>query len=205
MMVARLFVIVFLFGFGGAIWKTLGATPAFNPALMSETVVGQGHTGMARAMYDKGYYDFQRGYAFLMAETLISGALEGPEEVASPEVLRTRAERGQEALRSAVSLDPGNALAWAYLAWSHARLGDGAGARAALAVSWEIAPYNRTLADTRTNLAGLLSRRAPPDDAARAAIARDLDVLGRYEPRRLAFYLRLYPHLEAYVTAAGGS
>ena len=47
--------------------------------------------------------------------------------------------------------------------------------------------------------------QAAPDDAARAAIARDLDVLGRYEPRRLAFYLRLYPHLEAYVTAAGGS
>ena len=196
-MMARMLMIMLLLAAGGAIWKTLGATPAFNPALVSETVVGQGHTGMVRAMYDKGYYDYQRGYAFLMAETLISGETEGRNEVAPRHVLWSRAAKGRAALSSAVAQDPGNAHAWAQLAWSHARLGDRNGAWRALVVSWDVAPFNRTLADTRLNLAGLLTRREAPSGAAASAIARDMEVLGRYEPRRLRFFLGVYPNLEA--------
>ncbi|MDU8944951.1 hypothetical protein [Ovoidimarina sediminis] len=188
MLAPRLMMIALALISAAAIWSTLGQTPAFNPRLVSETLVGQGRLPMSHMMYDRGLYDFQRGYGFLMANTVITGAVGAQTRQFSPDLALERAERADAALQSAVRIDPGNAHAWAALAWARAKLGDREGALSAWRVSYRIAPYNKTLAGTRLNLAGVLSRKTADGsrltEADFDAIARDLDILGRFEPRR---------------------
>lgn len=198
MIFARLLMLSLLVVSAFVTWRTLGSTPAFNPRLLSETIVGDSRTAISEVMYDPGAYHYQRGYGFLMADTIISADTEAEGEIAAPEVAQERATKAAEALQTAVSLDPGNAHAWAALAWARARLGDRKGSADALRVSWQVAPNNRVLAETRVNLAGLLSYPGIATgltDSDYAAISNDMSVLSRFAPRVLALYTQVSPHL----------
>jgi hypothetical protein len=193
--------LVLLLFSGASIWLTLRQTPAFNPGLIADTAVGEGRIFDAAAMYDPGAYAFQRGYGFLVTDALISPDIQESEKVASTEFAPDRAHLAVEALEIAVTLDPGNAHAWAMLAWARARLGNNSGAIEALRVSWKIAPHNKALADTRLNLSGLLTDPEvgiiEPTNAERASMARDVKVLRLFDPRALARYMEINPHLAA--------
>lgn len=195
----RSMMLILLVFSGGSIWLTLNQTPAFNPQHIAETAIGDGRIIDNAAMYDPGTYAFQRGYGFLVAEAVISPETEAGEENVSSNQSDDRARLAVEALEISLDLDPGNAHAWAALAWARARLGDDTGTMDALRVSWQIAPYNRDLADSRLNLAGLLTDPeigiTEPTEADRAAIARDLEVLRRFEPQAVTYYIELSPHL----------
>lgn len=198
-MAMRLMMLILLIFSGTSIWLTLHQTPAFNPKLLADTVVGDGRIADNAAMYDPGTYAFQRGYGFLIADALILTDEQTSDEVASLDRAADRALRAARAFEMAIAQDPGNAHAWAALAWARARLGDNTGAMQALRVSWEISPNNMALADTRLNLIGLLTDpeigSAEPTRVDRAAIARDLEVLGRFDPQTLSVYMDISPHL----------
>jgi hypothetical protein len=195
----RFLMLLLLFFSGASIWLTLSKTPAFNPRLIADTVIGDGRIIENAAMYDPGTYAFQRGYGFLISDALVSSDTVERDEVASAELAADRARLADEAFELAVSLDPGNAYAWATLAWARARLGNNSSAMVALRVSWEIAPNNSVLADTRLNLAGLLTNPEigfiEPTEVDRAAMAQDMEVLRLFNPRTLAAYMESSPHL----------
>ena len=195
----RILMLVLLFFSGASIWLTLHQTPAFNPALIADTAVGEGRIFDAAAMYDPGVYAFQRGYGFLVVDALTSPDTQENNKGASTEMAADRARLAVEALEIAVTLDPGNAHAWAMLAWARARLGNDLGAMEALQVSWKIAPNSKALAETRLNLSGLLTDPEvgiiEPTDAEHASMARDVNVLGLFDPGALARYIEISPHL----------
>jgi tetratricopeptide (TPR) repeat protein len=201
MLLARLLMLALLVFATTVVVTTLGSTPAFNPRLVADTVVGDGRTALSPAMYDRGAYDFQRGYAFLMADAILPGDIDAWRSSIAPVESRYRAAQARDALASAVRHDPGNAHAWAHLAWAQARLGDRAGALEAWRRSTEIAPYSGILASTRLDLVGLLS--VPEEgwgaltEADLAAIARDLAVLARFDARALASRMEASPRLAA--------
>lgn len=201
MLLVRVIMLALLVFSATAVLATLGRTPAFNPDLQSETIFGNGRTALSTAMYDKGTYDFQRGFGFLMAEATVSADTAAWEEFVAPEAALARALKARDALTSAVSLDPGNAHAWAHLAWALARAGDRAGSLEAWRISSRIAPNNQSLARTRLDLIGLLSES---EDGWRAlteadftAIAVDISVLELFDTRSLAFHMEVSPHLGA--------
>ncbi len=200
----RMMMLILLLSSGISIWLTLSQTPAFNPNRLAETIIGDGRIIENSAMYDPGTYAFQRGYGFLVAEAMILRETEADEENVLSDKANERARLAIEALEIALDQDPGNAHAWAALAWARARLGDDTGTMGALRVSWEIAPNNSALAEARLNLAGLLTNPdigiTDPTKADRAAIARDMEVLRRFEPRALAFYTEISPHLAELTT-----
>jgi tetratricopeptide (TPR) repeat protein len=192
-------ILVLLVFSGYATWTTLKLTPAFNPNLMGETLLGNGRIPMSRSMFDKGEYDFQRGYGFLMSDRIVSPYTEQQGEIASPEVARQRARKAQDAFEAALSVDPGNAHAWTSLAWTHARLGNADRSISTLRVSWGISPNSNALAQSRISLANFL---ANPDVGKVAlipsdyeAISRDLNVLRLHAPGAFARFSRLFPYL----------
>jgi hypothetical protein len=199
MLLARIQMLALLVFAAAVVVTTLGRTPAFNPRLVADTVVGEGRTALSPAMYDRGTYDFQRGYAFLMADAILPGDLDAWRSSVAPVESRYRAAQARDALASAVRNDPGNAHAWAHLAWAQARLGDRAGALAAWRRSTETAPFSGILASTRLDLVGLLSEPEEGwgalSEADLAAIARDLAVLARFDPRALAVHMETSPRL----------
>lgn len=185
--------------FGFVVVETLGKTPAFNPQLVANTIIGDGRIFLSRMMYDQGEYEFQRGYGFLNADAVIAAETGLPGETASKGANRYRAFEARDALLSAVRIDPGNAHAWAALAWAYVRLDDLPESVNALRISWEIAPHNATLAKTRVNLVGLLTfpglDRALWNEDDLHAFFRDIDVLEEHAPRSLQLYQELYAHL----------
>lgn len=199
MKLARLLTFVLLVFSGTVIWKTLTTTPAFNPHLVSDTIIGEGRLFNSQFMYDRGEYEYQRGYGYLAATEKEPGFRNSTEETASPAVLKYRAYKALDALETAIGLDPGNARAWVALAWARAGLEDVPGSVDALRVSWKIAPNNRTLANWRLNLVGVLTASAtdPVDltEEDRAAVTQDTEVLGLFEPRRLENLKSRYPDM----------
>ena len=198
-MLARLLMLALLVFSATVVAATLGRTPAFNPRLVADTVVGDGRTALSPAMYDRGTYDFQRGFGFLMADAILPGDIDDWRSSVAPVEARYRAAQARDALASAVRHDPGNAHAWAHLAWAQARLGDRAAALAAWRRSTEIAPHSGILASARLDLIGLLSATEENwgalTEADLAAIARDLAVLGRFDPRALTAHKETSPRL----------
>lgn len=193
MIMTRFLMLVLLIFSSTSIWLTLKQTPAFNRGLLAETVNGGGRILSNWAMYDPGTYSFQRGYGFLLAAARNQGEASKP----ASEHVRIAVE----ALEIATRQDPGNAHAWAALAWAHAQLGDEVGAYDALRVSWQIAPNSNALAVSRLNLAGLLTDPktglSEPTRTDKVAIRRDMEVLSRFAPRVMASYLESRPHLAA--------
>jgi len=135
-----------------AIWQTLSGAPSFNASLRKQNVYGHWAAGTSNDMFDPGSYYFQLAYGYLHADALFSVDTEGRGEVASAAVAFSRFESARELLQASLSFDPANAHAWAELAWSLSLTGDVASARAALARSWILAPYNPVLANRRLGL-----------------------------------------------------
>lgn len=179
--------------------SALSNTPAFNQETRAGTILGGWRIADSPAMYDKGAYAFQRGYGFLMADALVSGATEGRNELASPETAAARARQAIDAFEIAVSLDPGNAFAWAYLARAYARVAETEAALDALSISWSLAPYNRHLASIRVDLAGIMTTPmfGFPDLSANdlAGLRRDMEALSRFNKRIFDFHVEMRPHL----------
>ena len=89
-----------------SVWTTLGQTPAFNPSVRAETLMGGWRIPATDAMYDPGAYAFQRGYAFLMADMSISADTETRDEIASANVAEMRARQAISALNTPCPLIP---------------------------------------------------------------------------------------------------
>ena len=197
MKLARLMMLVLLVFSSLVVWKTLTQTPAFNRQLVSDTIIGEGRLFNSRFMYDRGAYEYQRGFGYLATTEKTPGFRSADAERASPAALKYRAYKAMDALETAVSLDPGNARAWVALAWARASLNDRSGSVDALRVSWEIAPNNRTLAIRRLSLVGILAASGthPVEltEQDRTAVSRDTDVLEQFEPRRLDNLKSQYP------------
>lgn len=198
MSLTRLMILTSLIFFGVVTWKTLSQTPAFNPNLVSDTIIGQGRTYHSRFMYDLGEYEFQRGYGFLVNIYENPGAGPRYTDIASDGALLFRALKAEEALENAIRLDPRNAHAWESLAWARARLNNTAGALDAMRVSWELAPYNFHLASRRVNLVGLVTLPGglvvELSDGDRAALAKDVAVLRRFDEKKLREFEERFPH-----------
>lgn len=200
----RLLLLFLLILSAGFTWQTLRVTPAFNPAMLEETVVGNGMLVVREAMYDPATYDFQRGFGFLMGDLAISAETENREETASFETSFDRAVRAQGALEDALHRDPANAHAWAALGWSHIRQGDTDLAIVALQNSWNLAPHNRALADNRINLVSVLAEFDADERAViepyKNAILRDARVMSEHDASTFEFYMQTGRRLSQYIT-----
>ena len=181
------------------LWKTLTQTPAFNPQLVSDPIIGEGRLFNSHFMYDRGAYEYQRGFGYLTTTEKTPGFRSATEESASPEALKYRAYKAMDALETAVGLDPGNARAWVALAWARASVDDLPGSIDALRVSWEVAPNNRTLAIRRLNLVGIMmaSDTNPVEltEQDRMATLQETDLLQEFEPRRFENLKSQYPDM----------
>lgn len=195
----RILMLILLVMSGASIWGTLAKTPAFNPNALGDTVVGNGRVPLSESMYDPGEYAFQRGFGYLMADALISSETESRDELAADELAIQRAQMAQTAIEKAIRLDPGNGNAWAALSWAFMLQGEGEKAAEALRVSWEIAPYNRTMAETRISLVGVLSDPDISDsqflDSHKMPILRDASVLELHDEAIYNFQKEQNPHL----------
>lgn len=132
--------------------ETLTQTPAFNADLRVANVYGEDSVLLVEAMYDYPEYLLQVAASYVRADLLPSADTEVAGEYASIETATARAERAVVLLEEAVTLDPANAMTWEMLAWARLMTGDAEAARAHLARSWERAPNNRGLAETRLSL-----------------------------------------------------
>lgn len=148
----RIIAILVLLFSGFVIYETLSQTPAFSAKLRADTVTGTWRTQASGSMYNKGAYDFQRGYGYLLADVILPNPSNNIELAAQGD----RSRFALEALQTAVESDPGNAHIWLHLGWANARLGDLDQARKNLGVSWKLAPNNVTLAELRLNLSGII-------------------------------------------------
>lgn len=184
---------------GTAIWITLGSTPAFNPKMVKDTVVGNGRVFAPAAMYDQASYNFQRGYGYLFADALISSETESRNETASYDLAIQRAELAQDALEMSLSQAPGNADAWAALGWAFIRQGDEESAINALRNSWRLAPYNRALSDTRLGLVSVFLESGLASSTLVSSfndeIMRDINVLQNHDEAILLHYVQTGPRL----------
>ena len=87
--------------------STLSKTPAFNPALRSESVLGDWRLVLNTSLYDPGEYEFQRGFGYIEAGSLFSDAVTADAETeALIDILSTRSDQALASLESAVTSDP---------------------------------------------------------------------------------------------------
>ncbi len=190
-----------------SIRMALGNTPAFNPTLRTDSVLGDWRLVLNTALYDLGEYEFQRGFGYVEAGTLFAPAeTSTSDRQAMLELEMQRQDIATQALTTAVTLDPANAHAWASLAWVRSLSGDDAAAMSALRTSWDLAPFNVDLADTRLNLAGLLVssndgiEHVSEDD--QAFIINDIWVLNRFDRSTHNYYQQSLPDLQRLFHAA---
>lgn len=196
-----LLLVVAFWNFGA----TFRGVPAFDAEARQEGALGDWRLPLGAAMYDRGVYLFQLGYGFanLDDSILLGGAAAAPEGFVDDPV--ERAERAILLLSDAVELDPGNAHAWAWLAWSHSAVGEMDKARETMAIAWELAPYNRELAVTRLDFATIVQELStfegegvpPLNEIEVAAVKKDYAVLGLRDEDLLEEYLGLLPFLAA--------
>jgi len=196
----RFFGLALLILSGASIFSALSDTPAFDPDARKETVLGGWRIAANTAMYDRGTYAFQRGYGFLAADALFTANTENRDELASADIAEVRALQAIEALKEAVSVDPGNAYAWASLGWGMARIADDQAALEALRTSWKLAPNNRVLADSRIALIGAITM---PDistvelsAADQVSVQQDIANLRLHDENGLQFNIEAHPHLK---------
>ena len=187
--------------------STLSKTPAFNPALRSESVLGDWRLVLNTSLYDPGEYEFQRGFGYIEAGSLFSDAVNADAETeALIDILSTRSDQALASLETAVTSDPANAHAWAALALTHLRRADDQEALGALRTSWKIAPHNRSLADTRTNVVSLLtdpeisSVTLSGEDY--SAAFTDAVLLAGRESRAIEYYKETAPHMTSMLEKA---
>jgi len=180
--------------------NALGNAPAFNEALRDKNVFGDWRVVFSADMYDQGSYLFQLGHSYLYADALFSADTEGRGEFADMATATERAQKSVSLLKESLNYDPGNAHTWGALAWAYAMLDDIEAARAALATSWELAPYNRQLAERRVGVVASLTdenfgNHITLTEAERTATQEDLRLLEKFDQRTVEFYLEQSPAL----------
>ncbi|MCB1335638.1 MAG: tetratricopeptide repeat protein [Roseivivax sp.] len=178
--------------------------PAFNTDLRRDTVYGDWRTGYSADMYDEGAYLFQLGYGRVMADVLFSEDTEAIGEMADLDTAIRRAQEAVALLEESLSLDPGNAHAWANLAWAASMSGDAALAEKALRASWELAPNHLSLAARRMTLVAALTgpEELEPFQPGPADIARmrvDYALLQQRDTATVEALLEINPEIEALV------
>lgn len=181
-----------IFAFG-VIFSTLSQTPAFSSKLRSQTVLNTWRTLDPESMYDKGSYDFQRGYGFLMSDIMLPEALETADGRGEQSI--NHVQMAIEALEQSVKLDPGNAHAWLSLGWAYARSGDLDKARENLDISWRLAPHNVTLAGSRLDLSTVVfnvrNQLYTPTEAEDQAIRADFAAIDVFRAKQSDRYRSL--------------
>lgn len=168
--------------------------PAFNADLRRGNVFDQSILQLSSDMYDESRYLMQQAVSFLRADALpYEDATE--DQIAAPvEVVVDRGVDAEALMRESLALSPGSAPGWAVMARASLYAGDVEEALSALRASWELAPYNVSLAQERLDLAFSLFASELPElaqdlepeeasllqDSDRDAILRDFETLQRY-------------------------
>lgn len=143
--------IVFLWA-GFHLWQVFSNTPVFNADARAESAAGGWRLQLGSLQFDRGTYLFQLGYGYATANENFN--LDGSGDIVDD--TETRNTQAIALLRESLSLDPGNAHAWAQLAWAETGLGNTAAAREAMAASWQLAPYNSELSVSRPDFLALV-------------------------------------------------
>lgn len=180
--------------------------PVFEKSSRVEGLFGDWRVPVTIGLYDRSEYLFQVGFGYLQGDVVASSVTEARDEIASMETARGRAVAARSALESSAFLAPGNAFTWGFLGWARAMEGDTVGALSALEVSWSVAPYNFQLAPARVNLLEVLvdiDPRVLSWREVRAAAARDLSLLQKYDRRYLEVVLEDAPLLRELVQSNG--
>lgn len=145
--------------------------PAFNKDLRIEGTNGDWRVRDNSALLTG--HDYFRAKAY---QLLLVGAASGDDHAF---------RSARKAAREALDLAPEDAFAWLHLAWADYMLADDAGAREALARSWQSAPEEGALAFDRLLLAealGLTAQRTQSDAVAKS-LERDVAMAGRVAPK----------------------
>ena len=166
--------IVGVMAFRGAV----AGAPALSPELRVAPEGADWRPLFRPAFYDQSLYFAERIGAILGQD---AGASASPGELMASLALALRA----------VEAAPADAYQWTLLAAVSAAAGFPEPARAALARSIVLAPYNASLAVERLRLFGLYE--TPLDATAKATIERDLAVADRFRSRELQALLKEYP------------
>lgn len=156
----------------------LAEAPALSPELRVAPEGTDWRPLFRPAFYDRSLYFAERVGAILGRD---NGASASPGELMASLELALRA----------VEASPADAYQWTLLAAVSAAAGFPEPARAALARSIVLAPYNAALAVERLRLFGL--HEMPLDANAKGAIERDLAVADRFRPRELQELLKQNP------------
>lgn len=148
-----------LLGFIVFVWAgvnfvtTFSNIPVIDEQIRKDSLDGDWTVAVGSSLFDKGEYLFQIGYGYANADDSMAQNTDEGDPMA---LANERAELAVTYLTESVSVDPGNAHAWAALAWSQASLGDIEAARSSMVASWTIAPHNRQLAQTRPEFIALI-------------------------------------------------
>jgi len=148
-----------------SIGLALRGAPAVDATARTPGVFGDWRVPDGAALYSAPDYLFQLGFGYLQADAVASAETEGPEELASEALMQERVLVSRTLLMDSLRLAPADARTWTSLAWADALLGDVNGARSALAVSWQLAPFSQTLAPQRLALAQAIGPSDPPSEA----------------------------------------
>jgi len=165
-------VVVFLWA-GFNFVATFSNIPVIDEQIRRDSLDGGWTVAVGSDLFDKGQYLFQIGYGYANADDSMAKNTDEDNPMA---LANERAELAVLYLSESVSVDPGNAHAWAALAWSEAALGNIDGARAAMVTSWKIAPYNMQLAATRPEFVALIDELILEDIEFASASGLDEDV-----------------------------
>ena len=185
--------LTFALGLGSAA-SLISSSPAFNEEHRRENVFGQEILAVNEDMYDRSRYLMQQGASYIRADLL---DYDGQVDVVAPvEVAIERGNVAVDLMRESLLLNPGNARGWLVRAWAHMYSGDRSSAEQALKASWQLAPFNRSLAIERLDmsialydpLVDVLDETVPIgtetdlDKEVKDAILRDLETLRRLSP-----------------------
>lgn len=187
----------------------LDGAPALDPEARQAGVFGDWRVPVSAVLYDRADYLFHLGYGYVQADLLASAATEAREDLAEFDVALARAERAESLLMESVAHAPGNAHAWAYLAWARALRGEMESAARAMETSWTLAPHSLQLAPTRLSFFDLVAElegagiAAPLTPRARDGAMRDVVVLNEWNRAYLAALVLGAPALADLARASG--
>ena len=133
----------------------LSHTPAFDADSQKTGVLGEWQVGLAPALYNRSDYLFQLGHGFTASDSFVTEVDDDSTVLADIDEMSERANEAKALIAESLALAPGNAHAWATLAWAHGLDGETEEARAALNASWSLAPHNYELALSRLGLTEL--------------------------------------------------
>lgn len=196
----RIVSLIFLIGYGMFLFSWMGRTPAYDGDLRAPAANGDEVLIDTTSMYDHSRYLFEIGYTYVFPDIDALFSVDAPDTPPpSFEEVQLRAQQGLQYLEQSVEINPKNAHTWMTIAWAHGLLGAHPDiVFEPLRTSWELAPYNRILADRRLALVATMLSDDPEAEGAitesdRENIARDMETMSMFEPRTLRDILEIAP------------